>query len=244
VTPFASAEPLLADAEWAPGFDELGLRAFTTARAAGSFGVTDPDARVADIIGRWDALQQWTAGQGAPRLVAARQVHGTRVEWHTGGAPGWLRGADADGHATVDRGIALAVTIADCVPVFVAHPSGAVALLHAGWRGTAAGILSACVDSLAARGFDPAHLRVHLGPCISGAAYEVGPEVQRAVTGREVAGPSRLDLRATLAEQARAGGVERVTISPACTVGDRPRWFSHRGGDAGRQLAVLVVPSP
>src|SRR5690606_7559315 len=96
---------------------------------------------------------------------------------HEAGWAGWLRADGADGHLTVLPGTSFAVTVADCVPVFVAHPTGAAALLHAGWRGTAAGILPAAVRLLADRGAAATHLRVHLGPAICGACYEVSPDV-------------------------------------------------------------------
>ena len=110
----------------------------------------------------------------APRFATARQVHGTRVVVHSGAWEGWLRLADADGHAAPERGTATAVSIADCVPIFIVHPSGATALLHSGWRGTAAGILDHGVTALAHRGFVSTDLRVHLGPAIS-ESYEVSP---------------------------------------------------------------------
>ncbi len=239
-----SASPLLVDAEFAPGFEALGMVAFTTARAAGTFGLNDPAGDPVALMERWDALRQLAAEHGAPRLVSAHQVHGDTIvshgaEW----APGWLRVPDADGHLVRRGAVAMAVTIADCVPVFLAHPNGAAALLHAGWRGTASRILPRAIDRLTDLGCDPGTLRLHLGPSISGEAYEVGPEVHLAVRGDADARRGPLDLRAVLAEQARAAGAPQVTISPWCTVGAHPRWFSHRRGDMGRQVAVLIVPS-
>ena len=120
-------------------FLEFGIEAFTTTRDTGSFG-TATDEPVAEVMGRWEGLHRYVSGT-ASRFATARQVHGKRVLSHASCWSGWLRGDAADGHLTMHRGIGLAVTVADCVPVFIAHPSGAAALLHAGWRGTAAGIL-------------------------------------------------------------------------------------------------------
>lgn len=226
-------EPVL---ELAP----LGVVAFTTTRAAGTYGTHGAEP-VAEVMGRWWALVDEMRAHGA-RFATARQVHGRDVVEHGEGWRGWLRVPDADGHVA-GRGTTLAITIADCVPVFIAHPSGGIALLHAGWRGTAARILEAGVAALAARGYAPPELALHLGPAICGDCYEVSAEVHERITGRAARGPTRVDLRAVLAEQARAAGVERISTSRWCTRCHNDRFYSHRAGDAGRQLAVLAAPA-
>jgi hypothetical protein len=220
-------------------FIPFGIRAFTTTRAAGTYGMNGPEP-VVDVMTRWYALVD-ELHSVAPRFATARQVHGARVAVHSGDWEGWLRVAEADGHAAPERGVAAAVSIADCVPVFVAHPSGAIALLHSGWRGTAARILDEGVGALAHRGFIASELRVHLGPAICGRCYEVSPDVYRRLTGRDVATPSTVDLRALLADQARALGVRHLSVSPWCTRCHNERFFSHRAGDGGRQIAVLAA---
>jgi polyphenol oxidase len=225
------------------GFTELGVVAFTTTRAAGSFGLGS-DEPVASVMERWSALLVDCRAAGAPALATAGQVHGAEVERHGGGWQGWLRGKDRDGHLTTEPGVALAVTVADCTPVFLAHPAGPIAVLHAGWRGTAAGILERGIAALRAVGAEPGELRVHLGPSICGACYEVGPEVVSAVTGKPASGKARLDVRAVLAERATGLGVRSVSVSRWCTRCDTDRLFSHRGGDAGRQLGVILRPGP
>lgn len=220
-------------------FADFGVVAFTTTRAAGSFGTASGEP-VGTVMGRWSALQdglrQWT-----PRLATAQQVHGAEVIAHVAGWEGWLRGTAADGHVANARGTALAVTVADCVPVFVAHPSGAVALLHSGWRGTVARILDTGVRALHSAGWPARELRVHLGPAICGDCYEVSPDVYEQLTGRAVSAPTRVDLRALLTDHAHALGVSSVTSSPYCTRCHNDRFFSHRAGDAGRQLGVIVA---
>jgi polyphenol oxidase len=241
--PIASS-PLLVDAEIAPGFDAIGVIAFTTARAAGTFGLNETTGDVAAVMSRWEALRLLGATMGAERIVSAHQVHGSTIVSHRELEPaGWLRLPSADGHLARRGGIIMAVSVADCVPVFVAHPSHGAAVLHAGWRGTADGILPRAIDRFVADGADPAELRVHLGPSISGAVYEVGPEVHQAVTGERRDGKGCIDLRAALAAQAASAGVRLVSTSSACTVTDHPRWFSHRKGDVGRQLGVVILPS-
>jgi YfiH family protein len=216
----------------------LGFAAFTTTRHAGSFGVGSPEP-VTVVHDRWDALLAACTHRGAPGLASSRQVHGDRVVVHDGGWQGWLRGQGADGHATADHRVALAVTIADCTPVFLVHPGGACALLHAGWRGTAAGILTRGLETLARLGAPADELTVHLGPSICGRCYEVGPEVLHAVTGRPATRPGHLDVRAVLAEQAQARGVRALSVSTWCTRCHQDQLYTHRGGDDGRQLAVL-----
>jgi len=224
-----------------PALAELGVVAFTTTREAGTFGTAGSEP-VGMVMGRWWSLVTQLGAFG-PRFATARQVHGNRVVSHRPEWEGWLRVDAADGHAAPDPGTALAVTVADCVPVFLAHPAGPIALLHAGWRGTAARILEAGVAALARAGCAPAELVAHLGPAICGRCYEVGPDVHQALTGRAVDAPATVDLRALLADQARALGLTRLTVSPWCTRCDADRFFSHRGGDAGRQLAVMVRPA-
>jgi hypothetical protein len=178
---------------------------------------------------------------GVTRLATAAQVHGTHVVVHVPGWDGWLRGTQADGHVSAQRGTALAVTLADCVPIYIAHPSGAVAVLHSGWRGTAARIVEQGIATLAHRGFPPAELRVHLGPAICGKCYEVSPDVMKQLTGESVSAPHTVDLRALIADHARALGVRHLTISPSCTKHDNARFFSHRAGDRGRQVGVIFA---
>jgi YfiH family protein len=222
-------------------FDDWGMRALTTTRGAGSFSTAGTEP-VGEVLGRWARLRE-ELGAAGQRFATASQVHGGTVLTHGGGWRGWLRADAADGHLTLEPATSFAVTVADCVPVFVAHPSGAAALLHAGWRGTVAGILPTALRLLAARGLAAADLRVHLGPSICGACYEVSPDVHARITGRTVDRPTPVDLRAVLADQARAAGVAAITTSPACTRCHGERFFSHRAGDAGRQLGVLATPA-
>ena len=223
-----------------PGFEALGVWAFTTTRAAGSYSTVGPEP-VGEVMGRWRRLQEALAPAG-PRLATAAQVHGGRVLVHDGAWEGWLRGGEADGHLAAEPGTALAVTVADCVPVFLAHPSGAVALLHSGWRGTAARIVERAVALFAERGMAARDLVLHAGPAICGQCYEVSPDVHGALTGVLVEAARPVDLRALIVEHAAAAGVRQATVSPWCTRCHNDRFYSHRAGDPGRQLAVIVAP--
>lgn len=216
----------------------IGIRAFITTREAGSYGF--PEAGDApETTARWHALQRALAQHGAPRLASARQVHGTRVLVHRDRWEGWVRVDGADAHVLAAGGAA-AVTIADCVPVLVAHPSGVVAAAHAGWRGVAGGILGETIQALGTLGIPSDELHVHLGPSICGRCYEVGPEVYEKLTGWPTRQPRQVDLRSLLAEQAKELGVRRWSASAECTRCDNDRLYSHRAGDAGRQVAVII----
>ncbi len=229
----------LQDAEEVPGLP-AGIRGWTTTRGNGSFGLGSSEP-VGEVMGRWAALQADLATLGVTRLATAHQVHGSTVAVHDAGWTGWLRGHGIDGHVTTVRGTALAVTVADCAPVLVWHPRGAVAALHAGWRGTAAGILDRGLDLFEAMGFPSRECGVYLGPAICGACYEVGPEVLTAVTGTRATGKGSLDVRAVLEQQATARGVGSVTTDRGCARCHQDRYFSHRGGDAGRMLGVVAL---
>jgi YfiH family protein len=211
-----------------------------TTRAMGSFGFGSSEP-VAAVFDRWNHLQADLAEYGIERLVCAHQLHGADVVTHTGGWRGWLRGMGVDGHVTATPGTALSVTVADCTPVLVWHPRGGIAALHAGWRGTAARILDAGVSALEALGFPAEECNVWLGPAICGACYEVGPEVLSAVHGTCFDGKGYVDVRAVLAEQARARRVARVTTADGCSRCHRERYFSHRAGDAGRMLGIVAL---
>jgi len=219
-------------------FESWGIRAFTTTREAGTFSLSGTDP-VSEVMARWTAVQHELA-ETARRLVSIRQVHGTRVLVHTGGWEGWLRGEEADGHIAAEKGIALAVGIADCVPVFIAHPSGIVALLHSGWRGTAARITTEAIAALARYGLPPDELAIHLGPAICGRCYEVNAEVREQLTAQPVTRPGHVDLRSLIAEHATEVGVQKISVSSSCTRCDNDRFFSHRAGDKGRQIAVIA----
>jgi hypothetical protein len=125
------------------------------------------------------------------------------------------------------------VQVADCLPVAVGG-AGAVAMLHAGWRGLAAGVLEEGVAALRALGAaEP--LAAVIGPGARGCCYEVGDEVRDAlgVTG------ARADLATVAARRLAALGVERIEDVGRCTICD-PRFFSYRreGEAAGRQAGV------
>ncbi len=205
------------------------------------FGV-EPVGRV---MARWRVLRETT---GCARAVHARQVHGAHVLVHADGPAGLLVADDADAHATRAPGTLLSVSVADCVPVFVVAPEPrAVAALHAGWRGLAAGVIEAGLGALARlAGVGPAAFHVHLGPAICGRCYEVGPEVHEALGLPCPARNAPVDLRALAARRAEAAGVpaDRIGTSAFCTRCDDSHFFSHRAGCAERQVGFIGVRDP
>ncbi len=151
-------------------------------------------------------------------LVLARQVHGTAVATVRHGAPL----AEADVLVTTDPDAVLVVLVADCVPiVLLDREAGVLALVHAGWRGTARGVARAAVDALVACGGAAARTEAVLGPSISAAAYEVGHDVVTAFTSAGLAaaviprerGGCSVDLRLANALQLRAAGIPDTAVT-------------------------------
>jgi copper oxidase (laccase) domain-containing protein len=194
-------------------------------------------------MSRWSAFRR--AFPGFAAVVLGNQVHGTVVEQVDVGR-GWIQIEGVDGWVTTARGILLTVTIADCIPVYLAVPDRGVALLHAGWRGTAGGILRAGLARLlAATGASRNDVLMHCGVGICGGCYEVGSEVMAGCGLRaDGAGPWHLDLRGHLGREAESLGLGAVSASPWCSAHDRAQFYSHRAsrGSDGRMAAYIGMP--
>lgn len=228
--------PLYRHEEWARAFPWLVQG--TTGRGDGEFDLALFGAGPAGAaLARWRALREAVV---MPRAVHSRQVHGREISRQAETTPGLLVLDGFDGHITDRPGILLTVSVADCVPISIVDPEARrVGLLHAGWRGTAAGILPRGLEVM---GVDLRRVRVHLGPAICGRCYEVGPEVHAALGLPRPPTPRPVDLRAVLAEQAVGAGVAApsITTSAHCTRCGSG-FFSYRGGSAGRQMGILGV---
>ena len=194
---------------------------------------------------------------GFRRVSVPDQVHGTDL-MEIGAAPvpdagdcTVSRAGCVDGQFVGGPGWLLAATAADCVPIYLwSGELGRIGLVHAGWRGAAAGILPRAISRLVCgldRGPPGAvgDLRVHLGPAICGHCYEVDTPVLSAfgLGGTR----ARLDLREVLAAQAATAGVARDAVSSSrfCTACGPGDLHSHRasGGTAGRMAAFLGLRS-
>ncbi len=195
---------------------------------------------VGDVMTRWLALRRQLPEFHV--IALGNQVHGVEVMNLESGR-GWIQVEGIDGWTTTTRGILLTVTIADCVPVYLIVPGQGVALLHAGWRGTAGGILQRGVDLLqSVSGCSRADIIMHCGVGICGPCYEVGSEVVEGCGGEAVgAGPWHVDLRERLQIEARELGLTQVTTSGWCSAHDRTSFYSHRAsrGADGRMVAYI-----
>ncbi len=196
-------------------------------------------------------LERWERFRSAERhrfhsFVVARQVHSATVRTQRKAHRGLLIVDGVDGHVTDVAGVLLTVTVADCIPIYIASPeTGVIGLFHAGWRGVAAGILEAGVAHLCETAeASVENLVIHCGIGICGECYEVGSEVLAAVSGRSCGGPGSLDLRCELARRAASLGIEHVSISSWCSFHDDQLFHSHRrsGGSKSRMLAYLGRP--
>jgi YfiH family protein len=182
------------------------------------------------------------------QVVFARQVHGTRLIAHGAGS-GELRGSfvgshttgeprnglpEADGHVVREPGPAPLVFVADCLPVALRGPGG-LAMVHAGWRGLAGGILAAAAAAVAGT-------RAAIGPGIGPCCYEVGDEVLEpfAGLGKGIAHGRMLDLAEVARRQLADAGVAEVRSAGLCTSCEPDLLFSHRRdhGRTGRQAGI------
>lgn len=212
-----------------------------------NLGLLTGDDRDVVIANRKELARQ--AGVAAEDVVMGWQVHGSDLrDWHapdpdhafldpTGGH------LKVDGHITRRPGLAPLVLVADCLPVAIAG-HGAVAMLHCGWRGLAAGLIAKAAAAL--RGTDEgtqndAGFGAAVGPGIGQCCYEVGDEVLAAFREYDAVADGRmLDLRALAEAQLRAAGVDRVEHVDRCTSCHPELFFSHRrdNGVTGRQGGI------
>ncbi len=192
-------------------------------------------------------------GLGAGRLVTLNQVHSADVLTLT--APPEGRPA-ADAMVTATPGLGLGILTADCQPVLFADArAGVIGAAHAGWRGTLAGVLEATLDAMEALGARRADVVAVIGPTISQAAYEVGPEFMdsflaedpgygRFFTGGP-AGRPLFDLPAFGLHRLRSAGVGHAEWIGQCTYRDPGRFYSYRRtthrkeADYGRLISII-----
>ncbi|MDF2628312.1 MAG: hypothetical protein K0R39_2143 [Symbiobacteriaceae bacterium] len=248
-----------------------GVAAFFTGRRGGvstrwdgglnwSVSIGDDPARVAENRRRTLEI----LGLTPERAAIAGLVHGNRVAAVTGadlapaGAPGPRVIPDCDALITNETGLALIVTAADCVPVFLYDPvRRAVGAVHAGWRGTVAGICAQAVAAMSREyGSRPGDIIAAVGPSIGPCCYEVDDAVAvplkayyGALAGHCLSpapgqeGKYMLDLWEANRQDLHRSGVVSAHVSGECTACGVGRLFSHRAeaGTAGRGAAVIAL---
>lgn len=180
-------------------------------------------------------------GIALERIAIPNQVHDNNIELAVAGKVH----KRTDGLFTADPSVVLSLQVADCAPVFFHHSgSGYRGLVHAGWRGLAAGVLVEGAGFLTAQGVDLDQVQVAIGPTIEMVCYEVGREVVErfpaTVWRSNAQGRYQLDLVAASQEQLSAAGIpeENIRSVGVCTVCDS-RCHSYRrdGERAGRMVA-------
>ena len=173
---------------------------------------------------------------GQSRLLQGRQVHGTIVERVA--RPHDDR-QESDGQATALRDLAAVVLTADCLPIAIAA-EGAVAMVHAGWKGLAGGVVEEGIRAARELGGED-ELVAAIGPAACGRCYEVRDDVREAFGLEPLGRPAPIDLKAIARERLEAVGAEVHDVG-LCTIHDDPAlFFSHRRdrGVTGRQAGAV-----
>ncbi|WP_413854344.1 peptidoglycan editing factor PgeF [Candidatus Ruminimicrobium bovinum] len=174
------------------------------------------------------------------KIVFASQIHGTSVQK--------VSSADAnsfipncDGLITDDKNIYLCIFTADCMPVFMADKNKkAVALIHAGWRGLAAGILNNAVLSFKNNfNIEANNIDIYIGPHIKQCCYQVGEEVLNVFNVNN-SNNSYLSLAQQAKKQLNVLGVKSVVVSPYCTYHNSEQFFSYRKEKTDGRIMSLI----
>jgi polyphenol oxidase len=226
---------------------------FSTRRGGvseGRYASLNVGAKWGDEPARVDENRRRLAAAGGfalERLYTATQVHGAAIAVVDGSEITDIASVKADGLIACTPGVAVGVYTADCVPILISDGAGRVAAVHAGWRGTVAGVARAAVDALVGLGASRDALSAALGPSICVGCFEVGDEVAAQFgDGQVERAPGRkahVDLRRANRAQLAAAGVRRIDDAPPCTMCDRESYFSFRrdGARIGQHLSFIVA---
>jgi purine-nucleoside/S-methyl-5'-thioadenosine phosphorylase / adenosine deaminase len=219
-------------------------------------GIGSKDSREAVLENRARAARH--LGAAPEDLATPHQIHSAEaIIVDAAWAPG--HGPKADAVVTSRPGIAVGAGAADCGPVLFAEPDArVVAAAHAGWKGALTGILESTIATMERLGAERAKIVAVLGPTISAAAYEVGPEFAdrfvaadsanaRFFTPSQRAGHSMFDLPGYIVARLEAAGIGSAGSLGLCTYADAARFYSyrratHRGEpDYGRLLSAITL---
>jgi polyphenol oxidase len=240
--------------EWAQAPWGAVLQCRPLAAAADHF-FTAADLALRDDVEEWRQVAAH-AGVAAADLVLMHQVHGAAVAEAAGRRP--ANRPEADVLISADPEVAIAVRVADCVPILLAEETGrVVGAVHAGWRGLVQRAPIAGVHALRDRyGVRPERLIAALGPAIGKCCYEVGAEVRQAFVDAghhssmlerwfeaKAGGKFMLDTALAARDQLEGTGLPatRIHDSGLCTMTHAGRFHSYRaaGAKAGRMAGVI-----
>jgi YfiH family protein len=205
-----------------------------TGRAAGSFLAIDAVDEEVERRRRRLAPFAWTH---------LHQVHGSTVVVVEG--PGGNSGVDADAAVSAHGQVVLSVVTADCAPLALSSPEGVIGVVHAGWRGLAAGVVEGAVAAM--RRLGATRVVGALGPCIGPECYQFGAQPLTALVERYGAqleartsdGAPALDLRAGVRAALASEEAELAATAPHCTACSSELWSWRARQDAGRQATVV-----
>lgn len=190
-------------------------------------------------------------GLTAADIAWMRQVHGTMARYVSSGSAAALA-EPLDAIFTDVPGVALAVLVADCLPVLLADPKARViGAAHAGREGMRAGVVPALVSAMTGAGASPARMRALTGPCICGGCYEVPADLQDEVSATvpaarcvTTAGTPGLDIRAGVHSQLAELGVAEIGSDSRCTKESAELFSYRRDGRTGRSAGLVwMAPS-
>ncbi len=225
------------------GFPYFGFAALDEAGIAAGFMTRPSDAILSDAARR----PAFIAALGAKEIVVLNQVHGADVHVIEAGA----RPAVGDGLVLFEPGVIGVIKTADCLPVILyAQDGSACAVVHAGWRGTAARIAAKAVAAMTGRGIAPGMIGAIIGPGIGRCCYNIGTDAAAAFRGagfgdsifEERDGVTFLDLRQANREALASAGVGRIDDVDLCTSCRTDLFFSaRRDGQPGRMVNFAMV---
>jgi copper oxidase (laccase) domain-containing protein len=213
-------------AEFFPALEALRfLRTAFLQRCPGIDVLTDRETALARL---WSAHRETADALGFSGMpfALAEQVHGNGVARVN--APSAVPAPGVDALVTCQRGICLAIYVADCAAVFLADPkTRSIGLVHAGKKGTEFGAVTETITTMQKEfGCEPANLVMQIAPCIRPPHYEI-------------------DFAAQIVRQARAAGVNKVFDCGTCTASHPKLYYSYRRekGRTGRLLALAAIVS-
>ena len=238
-----------------------GVGAFSTGRGTfatsenpySGFNVCHYVGDSAEHVAHCRAMLSQTIGIASEKIIIPRQTHSSNVAIVTN-TP--VEFDDIDALVTSERGVALCINTADCVPILLAdHEAGVIAAVHSGWRGTVARIAALTIDSMIALGAAPERIHAAMGPSICPECFEVGEEVADAflcefpnsndIVIHSLPRP-HINLAAAISQTLLDKNIaaEHIALPPVCSMCHPQEFFSARrfGINSGRTLSLIYMP--